>query len=115
MNKLSVGLLLAASLFFIDVSPAAAHHGADRANVYRDHYYVDVRQHKKMPKWLKRNKQFRHWYRHTPLKHYRRISWSQLYEIYRWERRYFLSRRYYSDHRDYYGAKDNRRRYRYDD
>jgi len=114
MNKLSVGLLLAASLFFIDVTPAAAHQGVDRAQVQRHGYAFEMRRRHEMPAWLKRNKRFRHWYRHSPLRHYRQIRWNQLFEIYRWERRYFANRRYiayYEDRRRH----GDRRRHRYDD
>ena len=113
MNKLSVGLLLAAALFLIDVTPAAAHQGADRMRSQNHGYYYETRRHE-MPIWLKRNKRFRHWYRHTPLRHYRQIRWDQLFEIYRWERRYFVNRHYiaYDDDRR---RRSDRRRYRYDD
>ena len=94
MNKLSVGLLLAASLFFIDVSPAAAHQVVDQPRVYGSSHQYERWRRQEMPRRLKRNKQFRHWYRHSPLRYYRQISWNQLLEIYRWERRYFLNRRY---------------------
>lgn len=94
MNKLSIGLLLAAGLFFIDVSPAAAHRVSDESRMYGNaHHYNQDRRHE-MPRRYKRNKQFRHWYRRSPLKRYRQISWNQLFEIYRWERRYFTDRRY---------------------
>ena len=100
MNKLSVGLLLAASLFLVNVTPAAAHQEVNRVNMYADRYYSDRRHHNEMPRWLKRDRQFRHWYRHTPLKRIRRLGWSQLYEIYRWERAYFAQprRRYRNYH-----------------
>ena len=109
MNKLITGVLLASSLFLIDVSPAAAHEGAERVRVHSNQGHYDSRRHDAMPKWLKRNRQFRHWYRHSPLRRYRNLGWSQLYDIYRWERRYF-SRRYYSENA-YDGRK---RRHRYD-
>ena len=114
MNKLSVGLLLAASLFFIDVTPAAAHQGADRTHVQRHGYQFETRRRHGMPAWLKRNKRFGHWYRHSPLRHYRQIRWNELFEIYRWERRYFVDRRYIA-HDDDRRRHGDRRRHRYDD
>ena len=113
MKRISVGLLLAASLLFLDVSPAAAHPGVDRVREHGHSYQFEARRFYEMPRWLKRNVRFRHWYRHTPLKRYRQISWNQLYEIYRWERRYFRSRHYsaYGDERRRAGE---RRRYRHD-
>ena len=98
MNKLSVGLLLAAGLFFIDVSPAAAHqngHDRDRYESDRGHYVQDRGHYRQfvrsqqMPRWLRRNANFRHWYRNSPLRHYRQIGWQELLQIYRAERRYF--------------------------
>ena len=74
MNKLSVGLLLAAGLFFIDVTPAAAHHRADNARVHEGGYHVQWQRRHEMPRWLRRNRDFRHW----------------------WERRYF-ERRYFAN------------------
>ena len=114
MNKLSVGLLLATSFFFVDVSPVAAHQGADAARAYSHSYHYEAHRRHEMPRWLKRNRHFRHWYRSTPLRHYRQIRWQQLFEIYRWERRYFVGRHYidYDDDRRRYG---DRRRHRYDD
>jgi hypothetical protein len=113
MNKLTVGLLLAAGFFFADVTPVAAHQGADHGRMYNHGYQFEARRHE-MPVWLKRNKHFRHWYRHSPLRHYRQIRWNKLFEIYRWERRYFGSRHYvdYDDDRRRHGE---RRRYRHDD
>ena len=114
MNKLSISLLLAASLFLIDVSPAAAHQGADRSRGYSHSYHVEARRRHEMPLWLKRNKRFRHWYRSSPLRHYQQIRWNQLFEIYRWERRYFRDR-YYSSYEDDHRRHGDRRRYRHDD
>ncbi len=120
MNKLSVGLLLAAGLFFIDVTPAAAHQAADNVRVQGPGhgYHAEFRRRHEMPRWLRRNRDFRHWYRRSPLSDYRQISWRQLFEIYSWERSYFESR-YYVDYDDYdghHGRRDrDRRRHRHGD
>ena len=117
MNKLSVGLLLAAGLFFIDVTPAAAHQVADNVRVHgQGHgYRAEVRRRHEMPRWLHRNRDFRHWYRRSPLSDYRQISWRQLYDIYSWERSYF-ERRYFADHDDHNRRRDrDRRRNRHGD
>lgn len=116
MNKLSVSLLLAASLFLIEVSPAVAHSGNDGARANdRGHHAQILRRHD-MPRWLRRNDGFRHWYRRSPLSQYRRISWNQLFDIYRFERRYF-ERRF--DRRRHVARNDDwrrdRRRHRDDD
>jgi hypothetical protein len=115
MNKLSVGLLLAAGLFFIDVSPAAAHSSVDRVRVDSYGYQPQALRRHDLPSWLRRDIGFRRWYERSPLKRYRQIGWNQLFEIYRWERRYF-SARYYTSHDD--GRRHwntDRRRYRHDD
>ncbi len=115
MNKLSVGLLLAAGLFFIDVTPAAAHQAADHARVYDSGHHAEFRRRHEMPRWLRRDRGFRHWYRRTPLSDYRQISWRQLYEIYTWERHYFESR-YFVDYDHHDGRRDrDRRRNRHGD
>lgn len=101
MNKLASSLLLAAGLFCLDVSPAAAQPHASRVQVYSDGYRYESRRHHSMPKWLKRDRDFRHWYEHSPLKRYHRISWNELYRIYRWESRYFGSRHYRGRDRGY--------------
>lgn len=94
MNKLSIGMLLAASLFLVGVAPAAAHEGGHNAHRYSQEYRVDSRRINHMPRSLRRDQKFRRWYQQTPLKRYRSISWRQMYDIYRWERRYFLERRH---------------------
>ncbi len=109
MNKLGLSLLLAAGLFGLDVSPAAAHPQADRVHVYSDGYRYESRRYDAMPRWLRRDQGFRHWYRHSPLKRYKRISWNELYDIYRWERRYFGSRHHYDRNRNR-GHRDGYRR-----
>ena len=113
MNKLSATLLLAAGLFLTDVSPATAHPGADGARAHDRGHYVEIRRRHEMPRWLRRNTDFRHWYRRSPLSRYRQISWNQLYDIYRWERRYF-ERRYFRAYNDGRRHRD-RRRHRSDD
>ncbi len=110
MNKLSIGLLLAASLFFIDVSPAAAHQGNDGVRGHDRGYQVQVLRRHEMPRWLRRNNDFRHWYRRSPLSGYRQISWNQLFEIYRWERRYFERRHFVAYDDDDHGRRDRDRR-----
>lgn len=116
MNKLSAALLLATSLFFIDVTPATAHPGAHVDRVAERGYRSDrgyhggwVRRHE-MPRRLRQNDGFRHWYRRSPLAEYRQISWNQLFQIYRWERRYFERRFYFAFDDDRRRDRDRRRR-----
>jgi hypothetical protein len=111
MKKLSLALLLAAGLFFIDVSPASAHTGVDRVHVNGYGYRPQLLRGHEMPTWLRRDHRFQHWYRHSPLRHYHQISWNQLLEIYQWERRYFGSHRYvgYEDGRHWKGKRRHHR------
>jgi len=67
-----------------------------RVNVYRDNY---------MPRWLKKKRGFRGWYLHSSLRHNHQLQWSQLYEIYRWEKQYD-SRRQRRHQAAYYGHRD---------
>jgi len=115
MNRLGIGLLLSASLFFIDISPAAAHHGTERLRFYEHAYQYQDRRHHDMPRWLKRDKRFRSWYRHSRLNRYRQIGWRQLFEVYRWEQRYYGGRYYYTYKDDHHRRRDGRRRHRDDD
>ena len=103
MNKLMTAAVIAGGLMLLNSPEAAAH--KEVRNVYQPsaHYYthIDVRSHH-MPRWLKRNKGFRHWYRHTPLKRDRHLAWHQLFDIYRFERRfghnYHRSANYWNDY-----------------
>ena len=110
MNKVILSTVMACGLLLLDAPEAAAHEQRDnqyRATPYQshsrdsysrdgyrsDHKYDNRRGHNgsrhkrsnKMPRWLKRNKSFRHWIRHSGLRENRRLSWNQLFEIYRWE------------------------------
>ena len=114
MKKLAISLLLAAGLILIDVSPAAAHSSVERVHVKSYGHRAHELRHHQMPNWLRRDHRFHHWYRNTPLRHYPQISWNQLFEIYRWERRYFGTRHYVA-YDDKHRWKDRRKRHRHDD
>jgi competence CoiA-like predicted nuclease len=103
MNKLMIAAVIAGGLMLLDSPGAAAH--TQVHNVYRAPVYTRVNVHRSghMPAWLHRQKAFRHWYRHSPLQRERRLAWHQLYEIYRWERRWGVAYRQSDNHwRDYY-------------
>lgn len=101
MNKLMTAAVIAGGLMLLNSPEAAAH--KEVRNVYQSpayhHVRVDVRRSQHMPRWLKHDKGFRHWYRHTPLKRDRRLAWHQLFDIYRFERRfgraYYRSKNYW--------------------
>ena len=113
MNKLMTAAVIAGGLMLLNSPEAAAH--KEVRNVYQPpaHYaHIDVRRPQHMPRWLKRNKGFRHWYRHTSLKRDRRLAWHQLFDIYRFERRF--GHRYYrgADYwNDYYAPRYGERHF----
>ena len=112
MNKLIATSLLAAGLLLLDAPEAAAHSEARHVYFSPAYYRAEHRRTHQMPRWLKRNKSFRHWYAHSRLKRDRRLGWHQLFEIYRWER--FYTYRYRVDRRDlnkhyYRGGRDDYR------
>ncbi len=115
MNKVMIAATLAGSLLLLNSPEAAAHKEVrnvyDSPAYYHYHDRIEVRRAKHMPRWLKRKHGFRHWYRHTPLKRDKRLAWSELFYIYKWERRW--GRNYYRSHNywnDYFAH-----RYRHDD
>lgn len=119
MNKLMTTALIAGGLMLMNSPEAAAH--KEVRTVYQPpaYYQVDVRRSGHMPRWLKRDHAFRKWYKHTRLKRDRRLAWYQLFEIYRWERRwgrsYYRSDNYWADYYQYrYRDRDDHRRNRND-
>ena len=115
MNKVITVALIAGGLMLLNSPEAAAHKEA--RNVYQPsvHYQVEVRRSGHMPRWLKRNHAFRHWYAGTPLKRDRRLAWDHLFDIYRWEMRrsrvYFRADNHWND---YYAYRYNDRHHRRD-
>jgi hypothetical protein len=110
MNKLMIAAVIAGGLMLLDSPRAAAH--AQVRDVYRApvHAGVDVHRSGPMPAWLHRHKAFRHWYRQSPLKRERRLAWYQLYEIYRWERRWDVTYRHSDNYwRDYHAYRYGKR------
>lgn len=98
MNKFILSVLVACGLFVLQTPEAAAHPESDtvhRPSIhdrsdrhYRDH--SDRRDHRRvikyrashMPRWLKEDRSFRHWYQHTRLQRNRYLSWYELFDIY---------------------------------
>ena len=81
-----------------------------RTLVYRDHH---------MPKWLRKKRDFRRWYRRSALQHNHALAWWQLYDIYRWESRHYrhhyhrpayYASRNYGWYREYWSRQDHRYR-----
>jgi len=87
--------------------PAAAYHhwrfshrdhryrgSRHRAEYRRGHDYYNHARRGHMPRWLRLQGSFRHWYRHSQRRHDRHLSWHQLHNIYYWERSRHRRHRY---------------------
>ncbi len=120
MNKLFVSTVMACGLLLLNAPEASAHQDRDghhrakshdsygrdsyrkdhnRREVYRDGYRHDYysnryKRAKEMPRWLKRDRSFRRWLDHSRLRKNRRLSWHQLFDIYRTEHSYYRYRRH---------------------
>jgi hypothetical protein len=112
MKKLITAAVIAGGLMLLNSPEAAAH--TEVRNMYQPpaRVFYETRRSNHMPSWLKRDRNFRHWYSRTRLRHDRRLAWFQLYDIFRWERRW--GRSYYrSDNywHDYYTNRYGKPRY----
>ena len=95
MNKTIVLIFIALGLLLIDTPDAAAHDKSWTAYRVPPHYRHEThcRDHghalpvhaSRMPRWLKEDRSFRHWYQHSRLQHNRYLSWHELFDVYRWE------------------------------
>ncbi|MGI9235735.1 MAG: hypothetical protein ACR2RD_19050 [Woeseiaceae bacterium] len=118
MNKIITVALIAGGLLLLDAPEAAAHNDIRISYQPSAYYQIDVRRTHRMPYWLKRNKEFRHWYRHTRLRRQRHLTWHRLFDIYRWEtvdrRKHRRAHRIARNH-DYYRYhwRDGRRGHRH--
>ena len=104
--KMMTLLFISGALLQTIAAPVNAHESGYHEYDQRDRYSDSNRRRKEMPRWLKRQREFRLWYRHSPYKRRRALSWARVFEIYRWERRY--ARRYAE--RRYHHYDDDRRR-----
>jgi len=119
MNKIILSTVIACGLLLLDAPEAAAHEaryeqhrstpyysydrGAYRHDGYRkghrrdyrhDYYGSRYERVHKMPRWLKHDRAFRHWFKHSRLRRNRYVSWNELFDIYRWEYAYSRYYRY---------------------
>ena len=99
-------LSLSSALLLAIAVPVNAHEVGYQEYAQKDRYKHSYRRRSEMPRWLKRQKAFRHWYRHSRYQRRRVLSWARLFEIYEWERRYA---RRYDDRRHYDHYYDRRR------
>lgn len=120
MNKIITVALIAGGLLLLDSPEAAAH--KEVRNTYQPSYYyrVETRRAKHMPYWLKRNRPFRQWYKHSRLRKNHHLAWHQLFDIYRWESAYARNYRRgvrheyrYFDNYDTYRDRRGRNRHRH--
>lgn len=108
--KIIALLIASGGLLLTMAAPASArdagHYDHDRAD--RNYYYTERQS--EMPRWLRRERAFRAWYRRSPNHRRRAMSWDRLYNAYRWERRYSprYPKRYYNDHNRYDRYDDGR-------
>jgi len=117
MNKLIFAILLVGGLTLANAPEAVAHSEVRNVHVVPAGHRVFVHRTEHMPHWLKHDRSFRHWYRHTPLKWRRHLGWHELYDLFLWERAGAGHRRSHGPHRDYrhhdghdYRDRDRRRR-----
>jgi hypothetical protein len=104
MNKAIVSIVIACGLLVLQTPEAAAHearhavhrpsahHRADnhyREHRHRDHRHATTRRASSMPRWLKEDRSFRHWYKTTRLQRNLYLSWYELFDIYRWEHSHY--------------------------
>lgn len=94
MKRTICSLVSCVCLVLLSATDASAH-GIE----YRPYFVQDYYVHKgtrSFPRWLRRHREFQHWYRHSHYRVTRRMSWRRLYDIYRYERRHRLhSRKFY--------------------
>ena len=112
MNKLMTAALIAGGLLLFNSPEAAAHKEVRNSYQAPAPMYVNYRRADHMPRWLHKNREFRRWYRHSSLRRDRRLAWFQLYDIFRFERRwgrtYYRGDNYWRDYYDHRYRDDRR-------
>ena len=95
MKRTICSLIFGACLFLAGAPDASAHNTGHRQYIVHDNYvYGRTRS---VPGWLKRNREFQHWYLHSRNRFMRRMTWRRIYDLYLFEQRH---RRV---HRKHYG------------
>ena len=86
MNKTLVTIFIACGLLVLDAPDAAAHEEyrpAYRVPAhYRGHRHAIPVRASSMPRWLKEDRSFRHWYKHSRLQYNLYLSWHDLFDVY---------------------------------
>ena len=109
----SISTLLIIFGLALAAAPAASAHDRSYDHYQPRHHHAHVHRDRRMPHWLRQDRDFRHWYRRSSLRHDHRLAWWRLYEIYRWERAYLHEHRRHHDHGS--GHAKRKWRYRHDD
>lgn len=106
MNRTLAICMLVGSLALVDAPEALAHERGHHAEPAHGRYHVAPHRAERMPRWMRHDRGFVAWYRHSSLRHDRRIGWYTLFDIYRFERatarngrHHDHGRRYDGDHR----------------
>lgn len=85
MQRTIYTLACAVSLTFIPQADTAAHTVDYRPGFVEVHYgYARARQ---FPGWLRRDREFQHWYWHSRYRFKRHLNWHRLYHMYLNDRR----------------------------
>jgi hypothetical protein len=107
----SIGTLIVVFGIALAAAPTASAHEPGYAHYQPRHHHARIHRDTHMPRWLRDDREFRHWYRRSSLRHDHHLPWWRLYEVYRWERAY----RHDHDHHHDRGHSKRKWRYRYDD
>lgn len=81
-------LIALAAVSGVGMSAAEAHGTVVNRYDPPSHYSPYTWRAESMPFWLKKDKGFSRWYRHSGLSRVRGLQWWQVYEIYAYERHY---------------------------
>lgn len=110
MNRILTVVLISGGLLLLDAPEAAAHSAVRTVSLPSLHHHYETQRARKMPAWLKQNRSFRTWYRHSQLRRNRFVSWHQLFRVYRWERVYRMNHKrvYRHAYKDGFYRRDRR-------
>ena len=105
----SIGTLIVVFGIALAAAPTASAHEPGYSHYQPRHHHARVHRDTHMPRWLRDDREFRHWYRRSSLRHDHHLPWWRLYEVYRWERAY----RHDHDHHHGHDPGHSKRKWRY--
>lgn len=115
MKRTICSLSFGICLSFVSAADASAHDVEYRPHIAYDNYVYG--RSRSIPGWLKRNREFRHWYMHSRYRFMHYVTWHRVYDRYRFEQRYrwhngkFHGKVYRDDGYRTYQRKWKKRRY----